>query len=1268
MRGVFIYILLAVQVTLCGQSADFNFKNYNVSKVGSHEVLSFEDNFIDELFHAYAQLNFKCKLSKNHAILSIDSEPCTSSEEKALKNWVWSQEPRIEIKRGISNDDFYSSVIVYPYFLKNGLKHKIKKIKLNLEKSQNEIVSNFRSNEEITESVLSSGSWFKFKIHKSGIYQISYENLIEKNIISGPIPSNQIAVFGNSSRMLDFTVGNSRPVDLSEIPSKIIEEDNSFFTSGSSILFYSEADGNEYYDSDDSILKKEVNLYSDTNFIYITTTALSRKTIPKQILTSPTDTIYDYVKLNHHEKEWVNFIKSGRQWFGESFNQNPLTFKYTYNKPLVEESGLKIEYRVCARSNTTLNNKISLILNNDTVSSGQMNKVSSVYYTDYVKFSNQKYETTSYDNSNEDSINIQFFYHQTDNPKAWLDYFTLNTTERIITEQNETTVHLSKNNTTSCINISSSIESPLVWDISNLNDVYEHELDKNDSGFSYNALLDTNRKFIICNEQELLSPTFVNKINNQNLHGLSSTNYLIITKQEFLNEANRLVNLHNRRDSLSGQAVVVDDIYNEFSCGRPEATAIRDFIKLIYEKGKGSSDSLNYVLLLGEGSYDSKNRISNNINFIPTFQSINSVKLTSSYVTDDFFGLMDDHEGTYLNGDMLDLSVGRLPVKNQKEAEITINKIYEYYDEYNISSQVSDYEKKSLTSKGNWKNNIVFIGDDEDFNEHMKQSDALAQKADTILGVLNQKKIFIDAFPQESTTTGDISPETNRKLNKSLEEGTLIVNYTGHGGELGWAEERILLVQDIHNMSNRNRLPLFVTATCEFSRFDSPEEVSAGEHLILQHQGGAIALFTTVRLVFSIPNFNLNETFYSVLESSIKKNKTAIGDIFKNTKVTNNGGLNDRNFTLLGDPAVKLTIPKNKIILDSVTHNNIKTDTIKSLSTPTLHGKIMGSDGLTPINFNGWIDILLYDKKQNFETLANDNNSVPFSYSSQEDLLFVGKGVVTNGKFSSKIFIPKDIRQNFDFARLSFYALDTILGDASGYDKTISIGGIAENYTLDNSGPNISLYLDDTTFVFGNNVSPSPIFIASLTDSSGINIIPNDIGKDLVLTIDERSDLSFVLNNFYTPSSSSFQKGEVIFPIDELEEGRHSLEFKAFDNQNNSSKAYTEFIIENNPKLALNYLLNYPNPFTTNTGFYFEHNQTSEDLEIQIHIFTVSGKIIKSLEGIYSATSKRIGPINWDGLDEYGDKIGKGVYVYQITVKNSKGETDNAIQKLVLLR
>lgn len=1268
MRGVLIYITLAMQVTLLGQSADFKFEDFRVLKIESTETVTFKNNYFDDSLYSYQQLNYQSKLSEEYSISVIKSTPCREEEIKTLKDWYWTSSPKIAIQNGVSNHTYYSNVKVYPFYLKNNIPHKITEISLNLNVSKNKNELNFRSHNNISESVLSRGNWFKFKLDESGVYQLSYEDLVELNILREPVPNQNLGFYSNSSRMLDFKVGNKRPADLTEVPSKITGSSGNMFGPGSKIFFYAEANGHEHYDETDKYFKREINLYSDTNYVFFTSSNQIRKNISTNSVLNPSVTIYDYTKVNHHEKEFVNFIKSGREWVGENFTQNPITFKQRYKAPISKNGNLKIKYKVCARSNTSISNKVSLILNNDTISSGLINKVSPVHYTDYVKFLNKDYSITNHNNRGDSELNINFYYHQTENSKAWIDYFILNTTERIVTEKEETIINLSEsNNLVNSINILSSLGSPIVWDITQLDKTFETKTYKTDSGFTFNSKLDTIRRFVLFEEKNCNSPEFVSKVRNQNLRGLKPTNYLIITENDFFVQADRLIDLHSRRDNISGQKVSVNDIYNEFSCGRPEATAIRDFIKTIYDKGENTDDSLCYVLLLGDGSYDPKNRISNNINFIPTFQSLNSNKLTSSYVTDDFYGLMDNHEGTYSNGDLLDLGIGRIPVKNKTEAKNTIDKIFEYYDEYSFQENSTGYERKLLTSKGNWRNNIVFVADDGDNNEHMRQANSLAQKIDSSVSFLNQKKIFVDAFPQNKSSIGEISPEANKKLLDELEKGALIINYTGHGGEEGWTSERIYLIKDILSMKNRNKLPLFMTATCEFSRFDCPGGVSAGEHLILKPRGGAIALFTTVRLVFSIPNFKLNESFYSVLESSINDNKTTIGDLFKTTKVFNNGGVNDRNFTLLGDPALRLSIPTNKVILDSITYLGSRIDTIKSLSSPILHGRVQNSNN-TPLDFNGWIDILLFDKEQDIETLANDEDAKPFSFRTQEELLFIGKAKVSNGRFKSEIFIPKDTRKNFDFSRLSFYAVDFEKGDAAGYNKNFIIGGTAKNKMEDNIGPSISLFLDDTSFVFGSNVTPSPIFIASLIDSSGINIIPNDIGKDLILTIDDRSDLNYVLNNYYTPSLNSYKKGEVIFPIDELNEGRHSLIFKAFDNQNNSSKAYTEFIIEKNPKLALKHLLNYPNPFTTKTGFYFEHNQTSENLEILIHIYTITGKIIKTLEGIYSATSHRIGPIQWDGLDEFGDKIGKGVYVYQITVKNNKGETDKGIQKLVLLR
>ena len=1259
-RIILAYTIVLINLTLIGQTIQFDFLNFRTERITEFEsTLIFDDCSINDTL-----ISFKSFLTnesfESYEIISYSYEDFNYE----IPNWNWPETPAIELKKGIEKGKQKTSINIYPFFKLNGIKKQISSIEIKLIKNQ--LSPKFKSIEEISNSVLKLGTWYKFKIPKSGVYEITFEKLMEIGVVNEAIDFKKISIFSNKSKMLPFIVGEDKIEDLKEIPLKFKSLNGSLFDKNSSFLFYAEGNGDVLKDKNDNFIKREINLYSDTNFIYLNTNSISNKLISQSDPILSETTIYDKESFFHHEKEWINFIKSGRVWVGESFTENPIKISFPINKPL-ERDSLKLNYRVCARSNTTVNNKISLILENDTVSFSQMNKVSPIYYNDYVKFSSKNVSVSEFQYK-DDSINLELYYHQEDNPLAWVDYVTLNFFERISTENDNREISIYNiNNLATSINVKSDLNDYEIWDISDIFSTNILPALSNDSGFSFVSILDTSKKFIIVENNNYPSPIFQKAVNNQNLHASSPSNYIIITIPEFEIQAKRLLDLHKRRDNLSGQMFFVEEIYNEYSCGRPEATAIRNFIKAQYQKGENTSDSLKYVLLMGEGSYDNKNRLINNINHIPTFQSYNSTKLTSSYVTDDIYGLLDNGEGEYLNGDLLDIAVGRFPVENSLQAKTIVNKIYEYYDEYEIDPNTNLREKELLTSKGAWKNNILFVADDEDFNEHMRQSNTLSQRVDTSIKNFNTKRIFLDSYPQESTSIGKLSSVANEKLISQLHNGVLIANYTGHGGERGWTSERIFLLKDITSMKNRNKLPLFMTATCEFSRFDNPENVSAGESLLLQPKGGAIGLFTTVRLVFSIPNFKLNETFYKVLTSSIKNSQITIGDIFRKTKVQNNGGTNDRNFTLLGDPALKLAFPLYKIKLDSIiTEDN--NDSIKALSVPKISGHVENSSGITTTNFNGWLEVILYDKEKEIETLGDDQSIGSFKYSTQEDILFKGRALVQNGRFSTQIFVPKDTRQNYGTARFSLYAVDSILGDASGNDESIIIGGTSENASNDNMGPSITIHIDDSTFAFGDNVSSSPIFIASLFDSSGINIIPNDVGKDISLIIDERTDLNFLLNQYYNPSESTYQKGEVVFPIGELEEGRHSLTFKVFDNQNNSSKAYTEFIIEENAELALKNVLNYPNPFTTNTGFYFEHNQTTEELEVLIEIYTISGKLIKSISDFFDSSSSRIGPIQWDGLDDYGDQIGRGVYIYKIQVRNSKGEKEEVIEKLVILK
>ncbi len=1262
MRRTILYLLILCGVTLHSQNVEILFDNYSVKKGSTpHDLLYFTNASYNGDFVPFITKN----INGFHEAVNINIEfiNCTNDEINLLKKVNIPSEFSLETNHNYSKTKKITSFTILPWISKNGTYQKIKKINFKLKKINSSLL-NYRKTEFINDSKLINDNWFKFSITYKGVQKITYNELFNIGILNNKVASSKIEILTNSSRMLPFINSEDCMDDLKSIPYQIYDNGDGFFDNNDYILFYAQADGYEYFDSTDNLLKKEINLYSDTNYIFLGFNALSSKKITTiNEIPNSTDTIYNYTKLEHHEKEYLNFIKSGRVWVGEKFDDNLMIFQTEYTEPYLASKDFSVQYSVCARSISDVNNTVQLIVNKDTLTNSKINKVSAIYYNDYVKF---KSDFTA-GIVNDDTLGISFYYKQIGNINAWIDYFTINSTQRIhFNGSQESVIQHEIDNSTHTFNIKST-KTLNVWDVSDMADVKNLAITKIGSASHFNLTLDTIRELVIFNDDQIFSPTFKSEIQHQNIHGENSVNYLIITTPEFEVEANRLISLHNLEDNLTGKVAFTHEIYNEFSSGRPEATAIRNYIKMLYKKGTSINDSLQYVLLLGDGSYDPKNRLLNNTNIVPTFQSENSTKLTSSYVTDDIYGLMDDHEGEYKNNDLLDISIGRFPVKTPNQAKTIINKIFEYYNIYDTSQSLTSYEKELLNSNGSWKNNILFIADDEDYNEHMKQANQLSELVDTSIQKFNIKKILLDSYTQETSLSGKTSPEANKALIKNIHEGALVINYTGHGGELGWTEEEILLIDDIHGLKNRNTLPLFMTATCEFSRFDDPKHTSAGEYLILQKEGGAIALFTTVRLVFSIPNFKLNKTFYTILKESITNQNIKLGDVFRLTKVRNNGGTNDRNFTLLGDPALKLSFPLMNILIDDIKIDNNTIDTLKSLSTPIISGHIENNLGTLQSNYNGWAEIKIYDKKRDNISLDNDNNGINFHYQNQEDLLFKGQTTITNGKFQIEVIIPKDIRYNYDLGKISIYAVDSTGQDAAGFSKKYIIGGTDENYVPDNIGPELEIFLEDTTFSYGDQVSPSPLFIAQLSDSNGINIMNNDIGKDITLTIDEDFQNTLVLNSKYK-TLSSFRTGEIIYPLDQLENGRHSMVLKAYDNQNNSSQAYTEFIIESNPELALEHVLNYPNPFTTSTGFYFEHNQSTEELNILIQILTISGRIIKTIETTESSSSQRIGPILWNGRDDFGDPIGRGVYLYNITVENSNGDKINKLQKLVILK
>ncbi|MFC2096333.1 type IX secretion system sortase PorU, partial [Bacteroidota bacterium] len=1145
------------------------------------------------------------------------------------------------------------NVLPFKYNILSGQVEKVISFDIEIITKSQKVSRRAESKKFIPESVLRNGNWIKIRIANDGIYSISYSELVNMGFEN---PAN-LTVFGNSSGLLP--ISNTEPCqdDLSQNAIHFEKGSDGIFNEGDYILFYTKGPNQWQYDTINNFYNLTNHIYSDYNYLFLTTDAgalsiVNNDVIPTAISDETQSSFTDY---SHYEKDQENLIESGQLWFGENFDITT-SFDFEFEFPnLVKTEPILLKSALAARSssNTTFNIKSgSQTISNQEIAAVNMSSYTSTYAIRNIAEGN-------FTSLNDDFIITIDYTKSSSSSEGWLDYITLNAKRQLSLYDDQLIfTYYNDELSTKVVEfvIQNTAESTEVWNVTNPNQP-QNLLFTNTSGSSVTIKVEVEpglNEFIAFNPNNFLIPDVVENIENQNLHGINHRDMIIVTHPDFISQANEIAEIHEQQDGLSVEIVTSGQIFNEFSSGTPDASAIRNFVRMIYNR-PSTTDTLKYLLFIGDGSFDHKSITANNINYVLTYQSTNSLNPTTSFVTDDFFGLLDDTDNIEAsNSGLVDIGIGRLPVKSSIEAQQMVDKIKSYLN---------------LENKGNWLNSICFIGDDEDNNIHMRDADRLATFVDTTYSYFFINKLYLDAFPQQSSAVYESYPEVNRLINDEVNNGILIFNYTGHGGETGLAHERILSIDDINSWVNFDKLAIFMTATCEFSRFDNHKYTSAGELVLLNPNGGGIALFTTTRLVYSSPNYTLNRNFYDyVFEKDHKGNFRSLGDVIRLAKNASGTENNKRNFTLLGDPAIKLPLPEYNIITDSINHNNVSStvDTLKALSKVTIHGHIENNSGALISSYNGIASPLVLDKKQNITTLGNDGDT-PMNFESQNNILYAGKASVINGRFQFSFVVPKDISYNFDNGKISYYATSSS-SDSKGHFTDFIIGGSNNDAEDDNIGPNVQLYMNDENFVSGGITDENPRLYAVLMDSSGINTVGSGIGHDITATLDNNTNNLIVLNDYYESDIDNYQKGKIEYLFSELDEGDHNLKLKVWDVYNNSSEKNLDFLVAASENLAIKNLFNYPNPFTEQTAFYFDHNRPNEDLEVLIQIFTVSGKLVKTINTTINSNAFRSEPINWDGLDDFGDKIGRGVYIYQIKIRTIDGETVKKIEKLVILK
>jgi hypothetical protein len=1110
-------------------------------------------------------------------------------------------------------------------------------------------------------SVLANGDWYKFTVKQPGVYRINIAFLQSLGVNTANLASGSVRLFGNGGQMLPEDNAVVVADDLIENAIQVVDGGDGIINGNDYILFYAAGPQLWTKDSTNKRFRHRKNLYSNESYYFLNIGANGLRIQNRTIAGSPNQLVTSFRDRFFYELDTINFLRSGKEWYGEEFSNTPgstLNRTFNLNIPNSLPGNAVFSSNVASRSNG-IGSSFLVRANNINIAQHSVSAVGTGTYDPVAA----PHELTTVFNLTQAPLSLQYSYQPGSvNAQGWLNWFEVFPL-RQLSMAGIDQLHFSDWETVGPGNIAefrlqAAASSTLVWDITDPLRPQTITGILNGTEFRFVNTADRLREYIAFQQQNYLQPTAIGKIANQDLHGASFPNYIIITHASLLTEAQRLAAWHRQNIGLTTLAVTTEQVYHEFASGSPDPSAIRNFIKMFYDRaGADTTKRPRYLLLFGDASYDYLNRINGNTNFVPCYESEASLDPLSTYTSDDFFGFLDDNENINRSFpvNLLDIGIGRIPAKTAQEAKAVVDKIVRYY---------------AKESFGAWRNDITVVADDEDNNIHLDDaefhSNVIQQN-----NRFNVSKIYLDAFRQQSGSGGSRYPEANQAINNKIFAGTLIWNYSGHGGSRRLAEEAILEQDMVNSWSNTNKLPLFITATCDFAPYDNPSVNSIGENILLRERTGAIALMTTTRVVFAFSNRIINNNYFQqALQKDANGLYPSLGDAVKRTKnftyQTFGDIINNRKFTLLGDPAVRLAFPTLNVRTTAINNRVPATDTLKALDRFTIRGEVTDAGGNKLSNFNGNVYPVIFDKVQQQKTFANDATSISTNFNQQSNIIFRGKAKVTNGEFVYSFVVPKDINYQFGNGKISYYAEDGT-EDGSGAETTIVIGGASVNPVTDNAGPVIKGYLNDEKFVNGGITNETPVLLVKLADSSGINTVGTGIGHDLIATLDDDNSKFYVLNDYYEADADSYQSGTVRFQLPKLTEGLHVLKIKAWDVQNNSSEYRLEFRVVKDEALKLERVYNYPNPFTTRTTFMFEHNRPGDQLQCLIRIYSITGKVVKTITRTIITDGNRSFDIEWDGKDDFGQRIGRGVYIYQLEIKDSAGKKQSALQKLVLL-
>ena len=1093
-----------------------------------------------------------------------------------------------------------------------------------------------------SDSVLSAGQWYKVGVTETGIYKMTYSDLSSLGIDVDHIDPRDIRLFHNGGGVLDENNAGARYDDLTEIPIVVEGENDGKFNSNDYIIFYARGPITWTYSEGQMAYVHTPNAYDDYAYVFVTTDLGRGKRIEKAEVISVTAdvNVSEFIDYQLYDKENYNIINGGRNYYGDIIDGNgSVTLDFDFPNAQTDRQCL-VSVNLAGRNFNPAS--FQVYADDKLLKTFSIATTTASSQSAFARIVSGSFSTTL--SSDRVKVLLKHIGVQGTTSLGYVDYVSVNAWRLLTFTGSEMMFRNPEARDASKVyqyHLSNVTSATQVWDVTEPTKPVRVDGQLSGTMLKFNVRGTAGNEFVAFNGSSYHSVKLIGAVQNQNLHGDRGYDYLIVVYPDFLEQAERLKAIHAVYDpDMNVKIATPEQIYNEFSCGAVDVSAIRDYCRMLYNDER----PLRYLLLFGGASFDYKNR-TGVVTFVPTYEAPQAADIHSSVVTDDFFCFMGDDEGA-LNASTPDIGAGRFPVTTVEQAE-------------QVVSKVENYLAANEATMRPWRNVITFMCDDAESNEFLRHSELFAEQIKTTGGEnMVVDKIYLDAYDQEETPNGQIAPEVNKALNNRMEKGTLVLNYMGHGGEVQLSAERILQRADVNSWRNGPQYPLMITGTCEFSRYDDHNRTSLGEYAFLSQYGGMVAMFTTSRVTYGPNNRTFVKSVYDHLFEIADGKRLRLGDVFRLAK--QEGKLFERQYVFFGDPALRLPLPTWTVETTSIA------DTIKALQPVTIEGVVKDLNGEVALSFNGVVYVSVYDKETTYTT-KGDEDTPQKEFQLRHSILFNGKTEVVNGRFSIDFIVPRDISYRYGSGMVSYYATD-YQNDASGMYDDFVIGGFFDNAVQDDDPPVAQLFIDDEMFVSGGITGNSPLLIAHVEDASGINTTGAGIGHDIVATLSGPSNKYFVLNEYFVADAGAQGKGTITYRMSDLEEGDYILNLKVWDLYNNSGVASIAFRVADSRMMALEDPRCFPNPVTDAAYFSFGHNQIGNNMDVQIRIFDMMGRLVTTLSEQIQGTSARSNPIYWNGRGNGGGELAAGLYIYNILVTNDQGEVANITSKFIITR